>query len=344
MANQKTKAAFFLSEINNIHFLLIVLLLLFSNVAFSFSPSLKFLHVFHYDTTGCNKDTLDWSDVPEGVKDSVQKYTKGELSTTISSKNKKGVSSSFHVGKKFKNESSLEWSAVGGKKGVTSDAAFNFNLSPDNFNFNLNDIDKESDDIIDSLVISAYRNGELINLSDENIISIGTAVSFTGNNSFTGIQDADDTSDEGDISISYSVAIDSLIVSVNNASITAKVNSKQQVGVGNFSWCAAGRVTTPENEIPSLSVSEILSPNGDDILDAWIIEGIERYPKNFVKIFNVWGDLVFEQQHYDNEINPWRGECNQGTTDQRIPDGTYYYILNPGDGSKVLKGFVMVKR
>jgi gliding motility-associated-like protein len=98
-----------------------------------------------------------------------------------------------------------------------------------------------------------------------------------------------------------------------------------------------------------LLVSEGLSPNGDNILDYWVIEGIERYPSNRVKVYNVWGDLVFEQNGYANEVQAWRGESNRGTTlaGNRAPDGTYYYTIDLGDHQgkdSLLKGFVLLKR
>ena len=98
-----------------------------------------------------------------------------------------------------------------------------------------------------------------------------------------------------------------------------------------------------------LLVSEGLSPNGDRILDYWVIEGIERYPGNRVKIYNVWGDLVFEQNGYANEVQAWWGESNRGATlaGNRAPDGTYYYTIDLGDNQgkdSLLKGFVVLKR
>jgi gliding motility-associated-like protein len=388
------------------------------------------------------KDNLDWATIKEGDKSDKQLYKNKGLHTTLSAKNKSGVSSSLKVGKKFKNKSSLEWNAVGAKKAASSDLSLSFNVEPDQFAFSLFDIDKESDDLIDSLVISGYRNGQVVELTAANIVVMGSAVSFVGNNSFKGTVKVNDvTSDDGNISINYFTPVDSVVLSLNNASPTAKVNSSQGIGLGNLTWCATVnnppvildnegnaasviRATTPFNEplklcvrtddadtvfvtdiipvqnlgilataapdtcllytpkhnfigeesfhvtwcddrIPAMCteveviitvlppeamlpflISEAVSPNGDNILDTWIIQGIERFPNNNVKVFNVWGDMVFEQHHYDNEMNPWRGEANSGplTGNERIPDGTYYYIIDLGDSSLLLKGFVMLKR
>jgi gliding motility-associated-like protein len=96
----------------------------------------------------------------------------------------------------------------------------------------------------------------------------------------------------------------------------------------------------------TLLVSEGVSPNGDSQLDQWIIQGIELYPNNNVKLYNVWGDLIFERRGYNNESHAWRGESNKGLKiGQDAPDGTYYYFIDLGnDNKQMLRGFVVLKR
>ena len=88
----------------------------------------------------------------------------------------------------------------------------------------------------------------------------------------------------------------------------------------------------------ALEVYTGLSPNGDGVNDSFLIEGIENFPNNSVSIFNRWGNMVFHQDGYKNE---WKA-----TWDDRnvLPDGTYFYMINLGDGSKPLKGFMHVRR
>jgi gliding motility-associated-like protein len=95
-----------------------------------------------------------------------------------------------------------------------------------------------------------------------------------------------------------------------------------------------------------LLVSEGVSPNGDSELDHWVIQGIERYPDNRVKVYNVWGDLIFERNGYNNDAHAWRGESNHNMKvgGQTAPDGTYYYLIDLGDSSPLLRGFVVLKR
>ena len=88
----------------------------------------------------------------------------------------------------------------------------------------------------------------------------------------------------------------------------------------------------------NLTIYTGISPNGDDINDSFLIEGIENYPNNSVSVFNRWGNMVFHQNGYKNE---WKA-----TWDERkeLPDGTYFYILDLGDGSSPMKGYLQVRR
>lgn len=88
----------------------------------------------------------------------------------------------------------------------------------------------------------------------------------------------------------------------------------------------------------TLTVYTGVSPNGDGINDSFLIEGIENYPNNSVSVFNRWGNMVFHQDGYKNE---WKATWNDR---KELPDGTYFYKVNLGDGSKPLKGFMQVRR
>ncbi|WP_424963800.1 Ig-like domain-containing protein [Ekhidna sp.] len=88
------------------------------------------------------------------------------------------------------------------------------------------------------------------------------------------------------------------------------------------------------------------TPNGDGINDFFYINDIELYPNNNVQIYNRWGNKVFEIDGYDNQSRVWSSEVTQGVSygEKIVPDGTYYYLINLGDGSKPVSGFVVVNR
>lgn len=73
------------------------------------------------------------------------------------------------------------------------------------------------------------------------------------------------------------------------------------------------------------------------------IRGIENYPNNEFSIINRWGNVVYKKSGYDNT---WDGTANTGVNygTDLLPEGTYFYILDLGDGSKALKGYIYLNR
>lgn len=82
-----------------------------------------------------------------------------------------------------------------------------------------------------------------------------------------------------------------------------------------------------------------ISPNFDGKNDVWHIVGIDQFPQNEVRIFNRWGNLVFEQKAYSNG-NAWGGTWNG----KDLPDGTYFYLIDLGDGTELLSGYLQLMR
>jgi large repetitive protein len=79
------------------------------------------------------------------------------------------------------------------------------------------------------------------------------------------------------------------------------------------------------------------SPNGDGRNDFFVIEGLDKYPEHQLTIYNRWGNQVFDAKNYKNN---WAGTFNN----QHLPDGTYYYILDKGDGTTKLYGWLQIQR
>jgi gliding motility-associated-like protein len=96
-----------------------------------------------------------------------------------------------------------------------------------------------------------------------------------------------------------------------------------------------------------LPVNSAFTPNFDGYNDEMMIEGIENFPNNSVQIYNRWGNLVYKANGYNNNDNVFTGLVNSGNTLQNgseLPDGTYFYIIDFGDGSEIQKGFIVIKR
>ena len=111
---------------------------------------------------------------------------------------------------------------------------------------------------------------------------------------------------------------------------------------GDPSLCASAEVIITVELIP-LKVYNAVSPNGDDLNDYLRIDGIEYYPENILSIYDRYNNLVFETPGYNNDNITWTGQANKGVSKKDLPGDTYFYILNPGDGTPLLKGFIMLK-
>ena len=85
------------------------------------------------------------------------------------------------------------------------------------------------------------------------------------------------------------------------------------------------------------------SPNNDGINDCWNVRGINAFPNNSVKIYNRWNTLVYDKEDYRSG---WCGQNENGISygDGELPEGTYFYILDFGDGSEPRNGFIYLKR
>jgi gliding motility-associated-like protein len=80
------------------------------------------------------------------------------------------------------------------------------------------------------------------------------------------------------------------------------------------------------------------TPNEDGYNDFWVIENIEGYPNSSVKVFDRNNAPVFETKGYRND---WRGTFDKGNGKTLVP-GTYFYVIDLGDGSSEYKGTVTI--
>lgn len=122
-------------------------------------------------------------------------------------------------------------------------------------------------------------------------------------------------------------ANDSLVYQICNVSGCARATVRLNLSCENGGSNGRGPI----------SVTQLLSPNDDGINDRWIINNIEQYPDNTVKIYNRWGSRVFATKRYDNT---WAGDFQDGGP---LPDGTYFYVVEI-EGGSVISNFLELRR
>ena len=194
----------------------------------------------------------------------------------------------------------------------------------------------------------------------------------------TGINSGDFTyewQESKDLGLTWNTISDTLIDGVNYKGINSselKVyplemymhTYRYKLIIRNSGFICGETITTDESALEIydkvLHVPTGFSPNSDGINDTWRIARLQIYPNNIVKVFNRWGEKVYEKKGYYNE---WDGTnmfnsfssnnipflstldaSPKNTVGNKLPEGTYYYIIDLGDGSDIIKGYVYIKR
>jgi gliding motility-associated-like protein len=114
---------------------------------------------------------------------------------------------------------------------------------------------------------------------------------------------------------------------------------------GNGNASDPGENTPTVLELPdvNLFIPEVFTPDGDGKNDFFVIKGIEgRIVK--ITVFNRWGNKVYENEAYDNT---WEGMPNVSGLiigNNKLPQGTYYYIVEFEDGvDETINGYVVLQ-
>ena len=93
------------------------------------------------------------------------------------------------------------------------------------------------------------------------------------------------------------------------------------------------------NEKCNPRIFDTISPNGDGVNDTWKIQDIESFPENKVRIYNRWGELIFDADGY---VNTWNGTTTDGTP---LSEGAYFYSVRLNDSNnKILSGSITIVR
>ena len=93
-----------------------------------------------------------------------------------------------------------------------------------------------------------------------------------------------------------------------------------------------------------LFIPNAFSPDNDGVNENWVIEGLGQFPEHDLRIYSRWETIVLKEAPYQND---WNGESRvsySNSNEQNLPEGTYFYILDLGNGQPPIKGFIYLKR
>lgn len=79
-------------------------------------------------------------------------------------------------------------------------------------------------------------------------------------------------------------------------------------------------------------ISNVMTPNGDNKNDNFLIRNLHQHPNTKLMVYNRWGKKVYETEDYQND---WDGE--------KLKGGTYYYVVEfRGSIPGIEKGHIQI--
>ncbi len=87
--------------------------------------------------------------------------------------------------------------------------------------------------------------------------------------------------------------------------------------------------------LPALLIPTAFTPNGDGQNDTWNFAGINSFPQCHVRVFDRWGEVVFDSLNYQQ---PWDGRYRG----ELVQPGVYQFVIKPGPDFPEERGTVMI--
>jgi len=117
--------------------------------------------------------------------------------------------------------------------------------------------------------------------------------------------------------------------------VSPSVNQMYALNVFSNKGCGTAVDSVLVKVYPQLYIPNAFTPNGDGINDTWFIETLEAYPGSEVKVFNRYGETVFD--NHGKNIS-WDGKF-KGV---QLTSGAYVYIIDLKNDTPLIKGVVYI--
>ena len=219
-------------------------------------------------------------------------------------------------------------------------------------NVPLNDV-QVIDDLSKTFPFPAQVFLEGIPSSSKGILRINSGFDGKGNGNLLQSGNVLAPSQSDTISFKIKVTPDNDMMGPFDNSASASAKDPNGMSISDIS--ASGTNPDPDNngnpdessvtrvmlEKATVRIPEGFSPNGDGIIDNFVIENLDNQQIS-LQIFNQLGTLIYKNDNYQNE---WNGICNQGSySGKDIPDGTYFYIVSKRNNKENYTRFITIKR
>lgn len=81
--------------------------------------------------------------------------------------------------------------------------------------------------------------------------------------------------------------------------------------------------------------NNVITPNGDGKNDLFILQGLDGYPDNKLKIYDRAGRIIYSVTNYKND---WNAMVNG----KLLNEDSYYYVLELAKNLALIRGFISV--
>ncbi len=122
---------------------------------------------------------------------------------------------------------------------------------------------------------------------------------------------------------------------IGNNTFTTKTVGSVTLKVTDINGCTATQVINVSSECKNVYVPNTFTPNNDGYNDTWKIEGLDLQPNAMIRVFNRSGETIYNSMGYATQ---WDGTFKGN----KLPSGTYYYIINLKTTGQTLSGSVTV--